>query len=47
MKIQYKITDEMVLKSNAYQTLKEQCQYLMDYCNDLMIKLKKNEEYLA
>ena len=36
----------MVLKSNAYQLLKEQCQYLMDYCNDLMIKLKKNEEYL-
>lgn len=43
MKIQYKVTDEMILKSSIYQTLKEQCQYLFDYCNDLLIKLKKNE----
>lgn len=37
----------MVLRSNAYQILKQQCQYLLDYCNDLMMKLKKNDEYLV
>ena len=47
MKNQYKVTDEMVLRSNAYQILKQQCQYLLDYCNDLMMKLKKNDEYLV
>ena len=46
MKVQYKLTDEMVLRSNVYLVLKEQCQYLMDYISDLLAKLKKHEEYL-
>jgi hypothetical protein len=33
LRIQYKITDEMVLKSHVYAILKDQCQYLLDYCN--------------
>lgn len=37
----------MILKSNVYIVLRDQCQYLMDYISDLLAKLKKNQEYLA
>lgn len=47
MRVQYKLTDEMVLKSNVYLVLRDQCNYLMDYCSDLLGKLRKNQEYLA
>ena len=40
---QYKLTDEMVLKSNVYCILKEQCQYLLDYVTELLAKLKKQQ----
>lgn len=47
MKVQYKLTDEMILKSNIYIVLRDQCQYLMDYISDLLGKLNKNQEYLT
>ena len=37
----------MILKSNVYIVLRDQCQYLMDYISDLLAKLKKNQDYLA
>lgn len=37
----------MVLKSNVYLILKEQCQYLMDYVTELLAKLKKQQEFMG
>lgn len=46
MSAQFKLTDEMVLRSSVYAVLKEQCQYLMDYVTQLLNKLKKQQDFI-
>lgn len=47
MNTQSKLTDELILRSNIYAMLKEQCQYLMDYVTELLGKIRKQQEYLT
>ena len=46
LKIQNKISDDEVLQSPLYTHLRSQFKDLMDYTNDLMLKVNKNYDYL-
>jgi hypothetical protein len=46
MKVQNKITDDFFITSQPYLILKSQFKDLMDYTNDLMNKINKNNQYL-
>lgn len=36
----------MILRSNIYNILKDQCQQLMDYVTELLNKLKKQQDFI-
>ena len=42
MKLQNKVSDEMILQSPLYLHLRTQFKDLMDYTNDLIVKINKN-----
>lgn len=46
IKLQNKISDEIILQSPIYLHLRKQFKDLMDYSNGLTLRLHKNYEYL-
>jgi hypothetical protein len=46
LKMQNRLTEEAVLQSPVFTCLKDQFNDLLDYTNNLIIKLNKNYEYL-
>lgn len=47
IKLQNKITDDLILQSPLYQHLRSQFKDLIDYTNDLTLKLNKASDYLT
>ena len=46
MKIQNKLTEELVINSSAYEILQNQAQELVDYVNDLLHKITNHYNFL-
>jgi hypothetical protein len=46
IKLQTKMTDDLILQSPLYQHLRNQFKDLMDYTNDLTHRLSKASEYM-
>lgn len=47
IKVQNKVSDEAILQSPLYLHLKGQFKDLMDYTNDLSMRLNKTHEFLS
>lgn len=46
MKIQNKLTEDLVISSSAYEILHNQAQELVDYVNDLLHKITNHYNFL-